>query len=88
MIDRDSLYEKLKELISEAHDIEDLGIDFLDIDGYIADHLLENDVVKVVRCKDCKHIKYLELVEVFCCRFWNTHRTYENDFCSYGERKD
>jgi hypothetical protein len=49
------------------------------------------DAVEVVRCKDCKHF----------CSFYNecaephNHYTeegfrevYDNDFCSYGERKD
>ena len=50
------------------------------------------DVVEVVRCKDCKHWECyggedkhkgdcLELVGLDSCM-------YENDFCSYGERKD
>ena len=42
--------ERLIELIAEAHDLEDVGIDSLDIDGYIADHLLENGVI-VPPCK-------------------------------------
>lgn len=42
--------DRLIELIAEAHDLEDLGIDFFDIDGYIADHLLENGVI-VPPCK-------------------------------------
>ena len=45
------------------------------------------DVVEVVRCKDCRHIRYLKHAEVFSCMFWNTHRTYETDFCSYGEKR-
>jgi hypothetical protein len=56
---------------------------------YIADYLIANDVVPVVRCKDCKHFNigmlgfnwcdahsYDELIE---CK--------ENDYCSYGERR-
>lgn len=45
----------------------------------IAEHLVENDVVPVVRCKDCKH--------------WNNGDCYRieltrpDDYCSYGERK-
>jgi hypothetical protein len=47
------------------------------------DDSVEEDVVKVVQCKDCK--------------FWDDDfnwcdrkcvRMQENDFCSYGERKD
>ena len=49
------------------------------------------DVVEVVRCKDCKHFQpyegeehkgdCAELVGLESC-------VYEDDFCSYGERKD
>ena len=48
----------------------------------IADHLIANDVVPVVRCKDCtqynghRYCRYTELIVL------------DNDFCSYGERKD
>lgn len=50
------------------------------------DDCVEEDVVKVVRCKDCegwdsKRGKY------GCCEYFNKH-TDSNDFCSYGERKD
>ena len=46
------------------------------------------DVVEVVRCKDCKHYKTM-----FCkMDIWHKditlYRAEENDFCSYGERKD
>lgn len=37
--------DRLVELIKEAHDTEDWGIDFFDINGYIADHLLANGVI-------------------------------------------
>ena len=49
----------------------------------IADHLIANDVVQVVRCKDCKaydkEVGYCEAMG-FTCEM--------DDFCSYGERKD
>lgn len=41
--------ERLIELIREAHDIEELGMP-IDVDAYIADHLLENGVI-VPPCK-------------------------------------
>ena len=50
--------------------------------GALADHLIANDVVPVVRCKDCtqynghRYCRYTELIVL------------DNDFCSYGERKD
>jgi len=55
------------------------------------------DAVEVVRCKDCKHYKEGELLapNKFCFRLMhpteNRHIGYnfsDNDFCSYGERKD
>ena len=48
------------------------------------------DFVEVVRCKDCKH--YL-LPQGFCNHDRHEYQTMavpqeDNDFCSYGERKD
>lgn len=41
------------------------------------------DVVKVVRCKDCKHL----YKDGECpLRTWFTHD--EDDFCSYGEEQE
>lgn len=48
------------------------------------------DAVEVVRCKDCKHRSsdYDILGDYLCekrgCRFFCK----DNDFCSYGERRD
>lgn len=61
----------------------------------IADHLIENDAVIVVRCKDCKHrrretigmIDYYECT-VFCGCYGRGYATSADDFCSYGERKE
>lgn len=52
----------------------------------------KSDVVEVVRCKDCKYWqKRSKGTHGACLRdgnvdyvFW----TYDNDFCSYGERKE
>lgn len=51
------------------------------------------DVVEVVRCKDCEHYganktyrpPYFEFA--FCYKFHHNIMR-ENDFCSYGEKKD
>ena len=60
----------------------------------IADHLLANDVVKVVRCKDCKYYTPIKLPSskwesktLYCTRNINAKMN-ENDFCSYGELKE
>ena len=58
----------------------------------IANYLVENDVVKVVRCKDCKHCQQYQkwnFDKYLGCNF--NEEIYEvepNHFCSYGERKE
>jgi hypothetical protein len=44
------------------------------------------DAVPVVRCKDCKH-RELILGE-WCCGALGDVSIDDDDFCSYGERKD
>ena len=52
------------------------------------------DVVEVVRCKDCKHWSYAQSINRHECNIFNGaynfigYPTQENDFCSYGERKE
>jgi hypothetical protein len=64
-----------------------------DIDDVIRS-LNDNDVVKVVRCKDCKHFsKAGGLLDYdYCSQIYDcdgTHsEAYPDDFCSRGERKD
>ena len=59
-----------------------------------ADHLIANDVVPVVRCKDCKHydnsegICWCHLNSKFFPGGLDWHGFPEDGFCSYGERKD
>lgn len=58
----------------------------------IANYLVENDVVKVVRCKDCKHCdKYTNWnkTEYYGCNFnGEIYEVLPLHFCSYGERGD
>lgn len=69
----------------------------------IAERVIDNaptaDVVDVVRCKDCKHFHRAILEEVdghqpdwgICdCEWFNCedYDVTENDFCSYGERRN
>ena len=57
----------------------------------VADYLLDNDVVPVVRCKDCENWMY-EYDDVGLCVTdvpdVEGVQRYACDFCSYGERKD
>jgi hypothetical protein len=72
--------EKLIELLIAAQDLITLSRK--------ADFLIANDVVPVVRCKDCKHEqKCLMCIEVVGDTPLTTSSRHI-DFCSYGERKD
>ena len=43
----------------------------------------------IVRCKDCKHWKWIEWAKEYRCTFRNTaFNTRDNDFCSFGERSE
>ena len=55
-----------------------------DVDNIIR-ALRDNDVVKVVRCKDCKHY----VLQACACRHDNFNGIISMEgFCSYGERKN
>ena len=51
----------------------------------LANHLFENDVVPVVRCKDCK---YFVVEDLYCSHNYAFYETIPNFYCSFGERKD
>lgn len=56
---------------------------------YAIEGCKKEDVVPVVKCKDCKHYKKINYDDVkpnTCER--TTMRQLPYDFCSYGERKD
>ena len=47
------------------------------------------DAVEVVRCKDCKHYELIPMGgRPMCTKFLGLTLPKEEDFCSYGERKD
>ena len=59
-----------------------------------ADYLVANDVVPVVRCRDCRKCSTYDDVitgqKQYICRLWHgaTREVDEDSFCSVGERKD
>lgn len=65
-----------------------------DIADRIFDEITEiptADVVKVVRCKDCKYYKqnsYNPNEDMMCMCWCDWLPTDPDDFCSYGELKD
>ena len=47
------------------------------------------DAVPVVRCQDCKYSSYDEIFENRWCNSRSgCRKVKDNDFCSYGDRKD
>lgn len=57
---------------------------------FVADYLIANDVVHVVRCKDCKHYEKTTLGNgdrCMCTKFLGLTIPKPDDFCSYGEKK-
>lgn len=52
----------------------------------IADNLIDNNVVPVVRCKECKHRVITNVSPPYCKK--GILLAKDNDFCSLGERKD
>ena len=55
-----------------------------EIMGSVEDSIVEEDVVEVVRCKDCKHCTEIGLPR---CRITGRNMT-DDDFCSRGERRE
>lgn len=47
-----------------------------------------DDVVKVVRCKDCKHSNFETSCSKYRCGYWLGMLRFSTDFCSYGIRKE
>lgn len=65
-------------------------IDFFPVSEAVRDKELPSaDVQQVVRCKDCKFGRYdIGDRGMYCGRKNVQLDTYEDDFCSFGERKD
>ena len=78
MTDREKLIEILRVPIY-PHELADPT-------EVVAEYLLDNGVVPVVRCKDCKH--WCEDTLSCMCGNHYDDNWYAEDFCSYGERKD
>ncbi len=82
--------DKMQDFLAETN-----GIDDWLVSQYNADWIssfIENqppaDVVEVVRCKDCKHFGKDMGYGKHDCKKYEMPYCMENDFCSYGERKE
>lgn len=93
LISRSALLEELSKGTIITDDLYGMGI----MAGN--DHAIKKikeapavDAVEVVRCKDCKHFYNSNMNPSHRCKrggsqVWDVEFT-ENDFCSYGERRD
>ena len=80
--------EQLKQAFaSDTQSIRGWDVDLFDLLMDEIDEMPTADVVSVVRCKDCKY--YRKMYKLCSCRSdkFNVYLN-DNDFCSYGERKD
>lgn len=81
LIDADKLSNKF-------HDHEFAMLCPLDeVDGVI-DYCLTVSAVEVVKCRDCKHSEECEDVGWYLCHCHGNLTMRDDDFCSYGERKE
>lgn len=70
----------------ETH-LDNLAEGFTEADRVLRKMLTE-DVVEVVRCRDCKHFMTDALGQQVCNRTFMMFHMGSDDFCSYGERKE
>ena len=76
-----------RELLSWAVNINHPEYLIKDDALHVIDSIPTADVVKVVRCRDCKYHEDTSVIGFeHCCLIGKTVR--HNDFCSYGERKE
>lgn len=77
-----------------------VGLQYISMFGDVNDNMIQGamrlarskienaptvDAVEVVRCKDCKHFESVEGGIPYCA--WHCSGCGENEFCSFGERK-
>ena len=60
----------------------------LEVAASVMAKVLRGHLVKVVRCKDCKHSYTLSSGMTFCKKIFPLGATRDDDFCSYGERRE
>ena len=87
----------MKDLISRSALLADIQTDVEDggVSGMVAGALRRYvrrapvmDAVIPVRCRDCKHFKRNLENDTYCSSVNGLTDPQEDDFCSYGERKD
>lgn len=81
----DSLGLRLPAIATDTEATEEWRVAIWPLLSDMVDDELKKDFVQVVRCKDCTRSQYDEL---FHMRWCNGEEVKDDDFCSYGERKD
>lgn len=87
-IERGYVLERLKKRIYDPnfwHSGEDWRSGIL-LSCNVVDETPADDVVEVVRCRDCKYFSKDSDGRRYCDLLYVT--MHETDFCSYGKRKD
>lgn len=77
--------ERLIELLEEAQEKAKGTVGSMNggFGAWYADYLIENGVVILIRCKDCKYY-----IQGTCTHPYIRHFVDENDYCSNGEKYD
>ena len=94
LIDADVLMEKLSRMIDYCQ--KDSKVNGLTALFQVGDAIMDCksvDAVEAVRCKDCKYYKqesrgYYSRCQVFNGAYEYGFPTEEDDFCSYGEKRE
>ena len=82
LIDADALKEGLKEKMF-GHSFERIFV------SSVVDSEPTIDAVPAVRCRECKHRKDDDMFGMIWCNLDScTKRVKQDDFCSYGNRKE
>lgn len=87
-IKRDAIKARMEDLVGWCQDLRKPGLEQALV---MLNEEPIADVAPVVRCKDCKYRIYKdmgeEIGEIGGCALFNCAMT-NDDFCSYGEKKD
>ena len=85
-ISRQAAIEAVRQAVIKGYDT-DYGVIDSDVVYEVIDDVPAADVAPVVRCEDCKHLGTFR-GKLYCRHNCGVVEPKEDDFCSYGERKE
>ena len=93
VVDATAVYNGIALYMAENAYLNDTALDVLKMVAGWLNEAPTVDAVEVVRCKDCKHLRYgYQCYNPLGIKLNNDGDAYvlvdEDDFCSYGERRD